>query len=78
MARESETLAKWAGGGAVAAIIVSLLTLLMPLEFGGYNAWNDVHLVFHNLVAILTRIIVFAVIGAALAGVWHGNRRSKR
>ena len=77
MVRRSEKLLNWAAGGAVAAVIVSALTLLLPPGLGGYNAWNDAHLVFHNLAAILVRVIVFAMEGAALAGAWHNHRRNR-
>ena len=66
---------RWAAAGAIVAGILSLLTLLLPPEFGGYNAGNDIHLVVYDLAAILTRIVVFALIGAALAGTWHHKRR---
>ena len=75
MARRTSKLAKWAAGGAIIAAILSVLSLLLPAGLGGYNAWNDAHLVIHNLAAILTRIVVFALVGAALAGAWHHNRR---
>jgi fumarate reductase subunit D len=74
MARRSETLAHWAAGGALIATIVSVLSLLLPPELGGYNGWSDAHLVLHNLAAVLTRIFVFALIGAALTGAWHHSR----
>lgn len=75
MAKGSTRMTRWAAAGAILAGILSGLTLLLPPELGGYNVWNDVHLVVHNLVAILTRIVVFALIGAALAGTWHHKRR---
>ena len=62
---------RWAAAGAIVAGILSVLTLLLPPEFGGYNVWNDAHLAVHNLVAILMRIVVFALIGAGLAGTRH-------
>lgn len=78
MRQRSEKLAHWAGGGAVAAIIIAVLTILLPSELGGYNAWNDAHLALHNLAAILVRVIIFAMVGAALASAWHRKRRLKR
>ena len=65
---------RWAGGGAIIAGIFSILSLLLPPALGGYNAWNDVHMVVHNLAAILTRVVVFALIGAALTGAWHHKK----
>lgn len=60
---------KWAGTGAILALILSLLTLPLPWSMGGYNDWTDWHLALHNIAAILTRVAVFAAIGAALGGV---------
>ncbi|HEV2547455.1 MAG TPA: hypothetical protein VGU20_08960 [Stellaceae bacterium] len=77
MTRRSTTLT-WALRGAALAAVLSLLTLVLPPELGGYNAWNDPHLVIHNLAAILTRIAMFALLGAALYGVWHQKHRLKR
>ena len=76
MTRPSTTLT-WALRGAALAAVLSLLTLVLPPELGGYNAWNDVHLVIHNLAAILTRIVMFALVGAVLYGVWHQKHRLK-
>jgi fumarate reductase subunit D len=78
MARRSETPAYWAAAGALIAVVISVLSLLLPPELGGYNGWRDVHLLLHNLAAILTRIFVFALIGAALAGAWRHSRRKNR
>jgi len=71
MGRGDQSLIKGAAGGAVFALAVSLATLLLPPEFGGYNAWTDVHLALHNLSAIFVRLVVFALIGAALGGAWQ-------
>jgi hypothetical protein len=70
MTRRSTTLT-WAFRGAVLATALSVLTLLLPPELGGYNAWNDARFVIHNLAAILTRIAIFALVGAVLYGAWH-------
>jgi Na+/H+ antiporter NhaC len=78
MNRRSDKLTHWAAGGAIAAIVVSVLTILLPPELGGYNAWNDAHLALHNLAAILVRMIIFAMVGAALASAWCRNRRLNR
>ncbi len=78
MTQRSENLAHWAAGGAIAALIIAMLTLLLPPELGGYNAWNDAHLALHNLAAILVRVIVFAMAGAALASAWYRRRRLNR
>lgn len=77
MARRSNQLANWVAGGAIVALLLSLLTLLLPPELGGYAGWTDLHLVFHNLAAVLIRVIVFAMAGAALAGAWHNGRRNR-
>lgn len=76
MAQRSTALI-WAWRGAALAAVFSLLALVLPPELGGYNAWNDAHLIIHNLAAILTRIAVFALIGAVLYGVWHQKHRLK-
>lgn len=69
---------RWARNGAIVGAILSLLTLVLPPELGGYNDWMDPHLLIHNLVAIATRIIVFATAGAALSGFWnHARQRSR-
>lgn len=69
---------RWARNGAIVGAILSLLTFVLPPELGGYNDWMDPHLLIHNLVAIATRIIVFATAGAALSGFWyHGRQRSR-
>ena len=69
---------RWARNGAIAGAILSLLTFALPPELGGYNDWMDPHLIVHNLVAIATRIIVFATAGAALSGFWnHARQRSR-
>jgi len=77
MAQHSTKLANWAAGGAIVAGIISGLTLLLPSGLGGYNAWNDAHFALHNLAAILIRVVVFALVGAALAGAWQHGRRLK-
>ena len=78
MRRGEPRLIKGTVGGVVVALIISLATLLLPPEFGGYNAWTDVHLVTHNLAAVFVRLVVFALIGAALGGAGHLARRSQR
>jgi hypothetical protein len=69
---------RWARNGAIAGAILSLLTFVLPPELGGYNDWMDPHLFVHNLVAVVTRIIVFATAGAALSGFWYHNRQRSR
>jgi hypothetical protein len=65
-------------GGAALAVVASIVTLLLPPEFGGYNTWTDPHLALHNISAILVRLVVFALIGAAVGGAWHWPRRTHR
>lgn len=77
MARRIITLISWSTVGAAIAVVISVMTLLLPPGLGGYNAWNDPHLVVYNLAAILTRIVVFALLGATLAGAWNHTRRPK-
>jgi hypothetical protein len=78
MKRPSQRIAYWAAGGAIIAALLSVASLYLPLEFGGYFDWNHPHSAFHNAVAILSRLVVFALIGAALAGSWHHYRRRHR
>jgi hypothetical protein len=76
MSRSTNNLTGWAMAGAVIAGMVSALTFLLPPGLGGYNAWSDPDLVVHNLAAIVTRVVVFALAGAAIAGAWrHHNGR---
>jgi fumarate reductase subunit D len=78
MAKREYRMAMSAVVGAVVAGLLSVATLLLPPELGGYNAWNDSHLALHNVAAVLTRIVVFALVGAALAGSWHRRRHTRR
>jgi hypothetical protein len=57
---------RWARDGAIIALALSAIGLLLPSDWGGYNDWNDAHLVLHNLAAIATRVVVFAMAAAAL------------
>jgi len=65
---------KWVTSGAIVAAVLSLVSLLLPPELGGYNAWNDLLSILHNIAAVLTRVVVFALVGAALSGAWHHKR----
>jgi len=78
MRQRSEKLAHWAAGGTIAAVIVGALTTLLPSGLGGYNIWNDAHLALHNLATILIRVIIFAMVGAAIASAWCRKRRLNR
>jgi hypothetical protein len=78
MARRIERSLKWAAAAIGIALCLSILALALPERFGGYNDWTDWHLALHNLAAILTRIVVFAGIGATLGEVWHRLRRRHR
>jgi len=71
-------MAYWALAGAFLAVLLSLASLYLPPELGGYVDWDDPHLAYHNVVAVLTRLVVFALTGAVLAGSWHHHRRRKR
>jgi hypothetical protein len=75
MKRPSQRMAYWALSGAAIGVLLSIITVFLPPELGGYVDWRDPHLAFHNTAAILSRITVFALIGAALAGRWHHRRR---
>jgi hypothetical protein len=78
MVRHPTGLALWTAAGAAVAVAVSVLTLLLPPGLGGYDAWSDPHLFVYNIAAMLTRVAVFALIGATLAGAWHNDRWSRR
>jgi hypothetical protein len=71
-------MAYWAIAGALIAAALSFASLYLPPELGGYVDWDHPHLALHNAVAILSRVVVFALIGAALAGSWHHHRRRRR
>ena len=71
-------MAYWAIAGASLAVLLSVASLYLPPELGGYVDWDGPHLAFHNTAAVLSRIVVFALIGAALAGSWHHHRRRTR
>ena len=76
MARSSRML-RWARDGAVLAALLSLVSLMLPPPWS-YLPWNDADFAFHNAVAILVRITVFALVGAALGAAWHHRRRRRR
>jgi len=78
MVRNGSKMMKGAIGGAIAALVASVVTLLLPPEFGGYNPWTDPHLALHNVAAILVRLVVFALIGAAVGGALHRARHIHR
>ena len=75
MKRPSQRVAYWAIAGALIAAALSFASLYLPPELGGYVDWDHPHLALHNAVAVLIRVVVFALVGAALAGSWHHNRR---
>jgi hypothetical protein len=68
-------MAFWALAGAVIAALLSIASLYLPPEFGGFVDWDHPRLALHNAAAILSRFVIFALIGAALAGSWHRHRR---
>ncbi len=78
MARRGSRVIKGMIGGVVLALVASAVTILLPPEFGGFSAWTDPHLALHNISAILERLVVFALIGAALGGAWHRPRPTHR
>lgn len=69
MSRRTETSLRWARNGAILGLVLSLLALPLPLSMGGYNDWADWDLAVHNLAAILTRVVIFAAVGAALGSL---------
>jgi hypothetical protein len=73
----NQHLLKGGAAGAIIAVLASLLALALPSEMGGYNDWADWQLALHNVAAILTRVVVFAAIGAALAAI-SGRPRHRR
>lgn len=78
MGQRTEASLKWARNGAILALVLSLVAIPLPMSMGGYNSWADWNLAIHNLAAILTRVVVFAAVGAALGGLrshLHHRRR---
>jgi hypothetical protein len=75
MAGHYSRLLRWTFGGGFVAVALSVVTLLLPEGYGGYYPWDNAHLTFHNLVAVVVRIVVFAAAGAAIASSWHRKRR---
>ncbi len=75
MKRPSQRMAHWAIAGALLAALASLASLSLPPELGGYVDWDHPLLALHNAEAVLSRLVIFALIGAALAGSWHHHRR---
>jgi hypothetical protein len=73
--QRSQKSVNWAVSDAIAARAISVLTLLPPLEPGGYDDWNVAHFVFHDVSAILVRIVVLAAAGATLGTAWHRMHR---
>ena len=69
---------RWARDGAILAAGLSVLSLLLPESLGGYNPWDDPHLVVHNLAAVLIRIVIFAMVGGWLGSVWGRRRHASR
>jgi hypothetical protein len=69
---------RWARNGAIIGVTLSLLTFALPPELGGYNDWMDPRLFDHNVVAIATRLVVFATAGAAVSGLWNHTRQRSR
>ena len=78
MKRPSQRMAYWAVAGALIAALLSIASLYLPPELGGYGNWDQPHFALHNAAAVLSRVVVFALIGAALAGTWHHHRRRGR
>ena len=78
MKRPSQRMAHWALAGALIAGLLSIASLYLPPELGGYVDWDHPRFALQNVVAILSRVVVFALIGAALAGSWHHHRRRTR
>lgn len=78
MKRPSQRTAYWAIAGAVFGALLSIAAVYLPPELGGYIDGDHPDPAFHNAGAVVIRIIIFALIGAALAGSWHHHRRRTR
>ncbi len=68
---------RWARDGALLALALSLVALLLPPGWGGYPGWDDAGLVVQNLAAIVTRMVVFALIAGALGSLWSRARQRR-
>lgn len=62
--------------GVFLAIVLSLASFVLPEWLGGFNAWDDVHLAFHNVVAIVVRIAIFGMVGWTI-GTYANRRRAR-
>jgi hypothetical protein len=69
---------RWARDGALLALALSALALLMPSEWGGYPGWDDAALVIHNLTAIAIRVAILALIGFMLGSFWSRARHRRQ
>jgi hypothetical protein len=68
---------RWARDGAIIALLLSALSLLLPEPWGGLGIWHDPYLAVHHAAAIVTRVVVFALAGAVLGSLW-GRRHGRR
>lgn len=67
----------WARNGAILALVLSGLSLFLPAPWGGYGLWSDPYLAEHNVAAIVTRIVIFSILGGLFGSFW-ARRRGKR
>ena len=67
----------WARSGAIVALVLSAASMLLPAPWGGFGLWSDPHLAVHNVAAILTRIVVFTLVGGLIGSVWARRRRKR-
>ncbi|MDE1902967.1 MAG: hypothetical protein KGI46_03845 [Alphaproteobacteria bacterium] len=65
---------RWARNGAIIGVALDILGLLLPAGRGAYLPWDSVSTATYNLSAMLTTILVGALIGASLAQVLHYQR----
>jgi hypothetical protein len=63
---------RWARDGAIIALALSVVGLLLPSDWTWYNDWSNAHLVLHNLAAIATQVVVFSMVAATLGFLWTG------
>lgn len=73
--QRSWSLMNWAAAGAILALAISVASLFLPPEWGGYAPWRSTHLAVPNVSAIVVRIVIFAAIGAALGIACHRTQR---
>jgi hypothetical protein len=68
--RRGNSSLRWACDGAIVALVLSGASLFLPEPWGGLGLWSDPHLAVHSAAAIVTRIVVFGILGGMLGSLW--------